>query len=116
MAATLLAQNITSSLVRGADSDTIQIGSGFQTQDGAAVPVTSPLTLTGSTQTLAVPQNAVELILNPATVSMNVSEVSSMATYDVIASGTKEAVPCARMPFVYVNGASGVLNFRFTLI
>lgn len=115
MPPTLNPQKMTSGLVRDDNGDQIQIGSGFQTQDAASSPVTSPLTMTGSTQTLAVPTNAVELIVNPS-VSMNVSEVVSMATFDVIAASTKESIPCARMPFVYINGASGTLNFRFTVI
>lgn len=114
MPPTFVPQNLSSGLAHDANRTPIQIGSGFQTQDAALSPITSPLTLTGSVQVLAVPGNAVECILFPSG-AMTISEIAAMTTSDQIAAGSKESVPCARMPFLYVQG-SGTLYFRFTLI
>lgn len=104
-------------LARDDDRVPIQIGSSFQTADGTGTPITSPLTLTGSVQTLTVPVGAVEVILYPLADSLQVSEIVGMTQSDVIAAGSKESYPCARMATVYVKGTNtDTLNFRFTIV
>lgn len=105
------------SLVRDQDRVPIQIGSSFQTEDATSTPQTSPLSYTASTTNLVVPDNAVEFVCQPTT-ALRISENSDMTPYDVIASNTKEAIPCARMSNIYItrDSSSGTLNFRFTLV
>lgn len=92
----------------------VQIGSGFLTTFGGGG---SPITLTGSVDAIGIPTNAVELILNPTSNNLKISENISLTTYDVIAKNTKESVPCARMDFIYVQGTMGdTVNLRYTIV
>lgn len=104
-------------LFQGAKGEPIQIGGSFQTSDATGTPQNSPLSYTTGVITIAVPDNAVELILNPTT-DLRVSELLAMTTYDIVIGGSKESIPVARMSNVYVkrDSASGTLNFRFTII
>jgi hypothetical protein len=109
--------NTIDNMFKDGSSNSVQIGSSFKTSDATASPLTSPATLTGSVQTITIPDNAVEFIVNPTTNSLKVSELSNLTYYDVVAKGTKESIPCAKMQYIYIQGtASDTLNFRFTLI
>ena len=89
----------------------------FVTQDAAGSPLVSPLAYTGSVTTLAVPVDAVQLILAPTT-DLRISEDSGAARYDLVAAGSKEAFPVAGMSAVYIrrDSADGSLRFRFTVV
>ncbi len=104
-------------LVRDQNKIAVQIGSNIQTSDNTATPQNSPLSYAGSVLTIVPPDRAVEFIVQPTT-ALRISEVSNMATYDVIAANTKESIPCARAAAIYIvrDSASGTANFRFTLI
>ena len=102
------------SLPKDQNGISVQIGSTFSCSDASATPKTSPLTLTGTIVALVAPDNAVELILNPAA-DLNISTDSLVGSYDVVAAGTKESVPCGRQDVIYVQG-TGNLNFRFTIV
>lgn len=107
----------TDNLFRDGGTTPVQIGNTFQSQDNTGTPVTSPLTLNGSVQTLVVPDNAVECILYPVANSLKVSEIVGVTRYDLIAAGSKESVPCAKMTNIYVQGTNAdTLYFRFTII
>lgn len=108
---------ITDNLMRDGSTTPIQIGSTIATKDNSGTPKNSPFTLTGGIDIIVPPLNAVEFIVNPLTTSLQISEDSTMTTYDVIATSTKESVPCAKMTAIYIRGTNGnVVNFRFTLI
>ncbi len=90
------------------------LGNGFQTQDGASSPVGSPLAMSGSVQTLTVPNGAVECTINPNTASVKVSEDSTMSVYFVVPIGTSQTFPCARQEYIYLEGTSpDTVNFYF---
>lgn len=90
------------------------LGNGFVTQDSASTPVGSPLTMTGSVQTLTVPKNATEININPTTASVKVSEDSTMSVYYSVPIGVNQNFPCARQEFIYLEGTSpDVVNFFF---
>ncbi len=109
--------NTTDNLPRDASTAPIQIGNYFKTSDATSSPVTSPMTLNGSVQTISVPDNAVEIILYPVAHALKVSELLSMAQYDSVAVGSKESFPCSKMTKVYVQGTNtDTLYFRFTTI
>ena len=104
-----------SALIHDQSGQAVQIGNSFQTSDGSTW--TSPMSLTGGIDTLVVPQGAVECILFPASNDLNVSELSSLASYDSIVKGSKEEVPCAMTENIYLQGtASDVVYFRFTIV
>lgn len=109
--------NFLGSLAREDNGNSVQIGSSIQTSDSTGTPKTSPLAYSSSVITITIPDNAVEFIVNPTT-AMRISEIVGMSQYDVIAANSKEAIPCARMDFIYIvrDSADGTLNFRFTLV
>lgn len=107
-------EQFTDNLARDSSASPIQVGSRFQTQDASGTPKTSPFTLTGGVDAISVPVNAAEFIVNPSA-DLHISELSSMAHYDVIAANTKESVECTKMDTIYVQG-SGTLNFRFNIV
>jgi hypothetical protein len=104
-------------LIRDDNTTAVQIGSSIQTSDATATPQNSPLAFSNTVITIVIPDNAVEFIVAPSK-DLRVSELANMSTYDVVATGTKEAIPCARMQNIYIvrDSADGTLNFRFTLV
>lgn len=104
-------------MVRDSNQQPVQIGNTIQTNDAAASPVTSPLTLTGSTQAITIPFYAMELVLYPVAHNLQVSEKANMSQYDLIVAGSKESIPVARASIIYVSGTtSDTLYFRFTVV
>ncbi len=105
------------SLQMDSNQKPVQVGSSFSTQDATTSAKTSPLAVSSVVIAITVPDRAVEFIVNPSA-DMRISDVSDASTYDVIAAGTKESIPCARMQTIYVVRNSGdlTLNFRFTLV
>lgn len=104
-------------LFREGSHQPVQIGNSFQTSDATSTPQVSPLAFTNATITIAVPDNAVELILNPSQ-DLRISELSSMSNYDIVAKSSKESIPVAGMSSVYItrDSSNGTVNFRFTII
>lgn len=108
-------KKLTNNLPRDGSTGVVQAGGSFRTFD--ANSVNSPFSLTGGIDTIAIPQNAVEVILFPMTNDMGISERSDLSTYDLVSKGSKEVFGCSGMDFVYVRGtASDVLYFRFNML
>lgn len=104
-------------LKRDQNQVAVQIGTSFQTIDSSDTPKESPVAFSSTIIAITVPDRAVEFIVNP-TQDMRISEDPTMASYDVIAKDTKEAIECAVMQTIYIvrDSANGSLNFRFNLI
>lgn len=93
------------------------LGSNFQTRDGTGTPVNSPLTMTGSTQTLTVPPNATQVTINPVTTAVNVSEDSTMSVFFTIPAGGSQTFDVGRQGFIYLAGTSpNLTSFVFKLV
>lgn len=93
------------------------LGNNFQTRDATTSPVGSPLTMTGSPQTLTVPNNAAQITITTYTASVNVSEDSTLSVYDTIPIGTSRKYDVARQQFVYLSGTSpDLVTFVFNLV
>lgn len=102
-------------LKRDASASAVQVGTSFITSDISDTPKGSPFTLTGGIDIFAVPEGCYEFIVNPVAHDLKISELSNVSTYDVVTATTKEAIGCARMTLIYVEGTMGdTLNFRFT--
>lgn len=95
----------------------VQAGGSFTVADATGTPKTSPLAVSSAVITITVPDNAIEMIINPSA-AMRISDTVGMTTYDVIAANTKESIPCAKMQYIYIVRDSGdlTLNFRFTIL
>lgn len=96
------------------DRNVIPIANNFTTQDATGTPQTSPLSYSNSVITIAVPEDAAEMVLFPTT-DLRVSEIVAASRYDVIQANTKEIVACANMDSIYIvrDSADGSLRFRF---
>ena len=93
------------------------LGNGFQTQDGTATPVGSPLAMTGSVQTLTVPAASFEFTVNPKTAAVKVSEDSTMSVSFTVPAGTSQTFPCARQEYIYLEGTStDTVDFYFNML
>jgi hypothetical protein len=93
------------------------LGSSMQSIDGTSIPIASPLTMSGSVQTLTVPSNAVQITINPTTAVVWVSEDSTMSAYFTVPAGTSQTIDIARQKYIYLKGTSpDVVNFYFTLV
>lgn len=104
-------------LPRDASSAPIQTGNSFVCVDANSVPLSSPLTLSAGVNTITVPETAIEFIVNPISADLQVSNESTMTSYDVVKNTTKESIPCAGSDFIYIQGSVGnVVNFRFTVL
>jgi hypothetical protein len=90
---------------------TIDEANVFQTQDATASPVTSPVTLGSGTTTLTTPPAARAIYITPITDPVQVSEDSTMSTYDLVPAGTKWRYPCADQVYVYLKGTSSALVY-----
>jgi hypothetical protein len=93
-------------LVPDGNMKPLPFANSFVTQDATATPVGSPLAMTGSTQTLVVPDNAVEIVINPSTAVVQVSEDSSMSVYFTVPVDTSQSFPVVAQQHVYLKGTS----------
>ncbi len=105
-----MSKRFTNNLPRDASTGIIQEANNFITDNGSQ---TSPMTLTGGVDSIAIPANGAELVLYPVTHDLKVSEDSSMSSYDLVSKNNKEPFPCAGMSVVYIQGTmSDILYFR----
>lgn len=107
-----------SSMSQDTNDVSIPVATSFQFRDATATPQESPLALTDSITTIAVPTNAAEFVIIPA-VAIRIGVDSSLANgYAVIPANTPFTYGCARTRSIYVrdNGTNGNLNFWFNLI
>jgi len=95
----------------------IPTGTSIQTFDATASSQDSPLAVSNSVITIAIPTNAAEIVFKPSA-AMRVSEVVGMGTYFVVAADVTHAFGVARMDNIYVIRDSGdlTLNFYFVLV
>lgn len=91
-----------------ANKQPIPVAAGVQTQDDTGTPVTSPLAVpSASTTTIVVPRNASIFHIRPLANTVNVSEVSDMATYLTVPTGAEQLIPCTRMSRIYLKANTG---------
>jgi hypothetical protein len=107
-------------MAQDANKRELQVASGIQTQDATGTPVTSPIAVpSSSVTTLNVPTNACRLHIIPLTNSVNISEVSNLATYVTAPVGVETVIPCARQSVIYLKsntGAATGTTFYFDII
>jgi hypothetical protein len=93
------------------------LGNGFQSRDATATPVNSPLAMTGSVQTITVPEGAFEFNVNPKTAVVQVSEDSTMTAYFTVPIDVSQTFPCARQKYIYLKGTSSdKVDFYFNML
>ncbi len=90
------------------------MGSGIQTQDSTASPVTSPATVTTGT-TLTVPINASAIVLYTSA-ALRVSELSTTTGYFVVPAANSIEIDVARMGSIYLKQDSGSCTVQFYFI
>ena len=95
----------------------IMTGSGFETQDATGTPQTSPLSYSSSVITIAIPENAAEVVLLPST-ALRVSDIVGMTRYFTIPADTALALGISKMDNLYIvrDSADGTLNFYFITV
>ena len=97
------------------------IGNGLQTSDASLTAINSPQATLGLTAvTLTTPESAVQLtITNYGTANdVYVSEVSSFASYDVIAPGEDRTYDIGNQGYTYIkaSAASASASFFYTVV
>ena len=96
------------------------IGNGLQTSDASSTVVNSPQLLGLTAVTLTTPESAVQLtITNYGTANdVYVSEVSSFASYDVIAPGEDRTYDIGNQGYTYIkaSAASASASFFYTVV
>lgn len=105
------------SLAKDSNKESMQTGTGILTTDISGTPKTSPLAYSSTILTIAIPENAAEVVFKPST-AMRVSEASNMSTYYVISAGTTHAFGVSRTDNLYVvrDAGDGTLNFYFVTV
>lgn len=95
---------------------TMPYGNIINTQDATGTPVVSPATV-NTTQTLVVPQGAVQCTVCSTTNPVQVSEDSTMAASFTVPAGVIFTFDCADMANIYLKtGSSTVVNFLFKVV
>ncbi len=96
------------------------LSNGIQTSDASSTVVNSPQLLGLTAVTLNTPESAVQLtITNYGTANdIYVSELSSFASYDVIAPGEVRTYDIGNQGITYVKGsaASASASFYYTIV
>lgn len=91
-------------------------GNGIQTTDATATPQNSPLAITTATAILQIPLNATAIVVT-GSAAMNISELSSMASYFTLPSGSQLTIPITNQLFLYFTTATtGNLSFYFEIV
>jgi len=92
------------------------LGNQILSQDAAGSPVASPATV-NTTQTLAVPNNAVSITIVSVTNAVQVSEDSTQTAFFSLPAGVPWEFDCARMSSIFLKtGSSTVVSFFFKLV
>ena len=100
------------SLQRDDNNQVIPAGGNIATQDATGTPQTSPLAITTGVTTIAVPENAAEIVMTAAE-AFRVSEIVSMARYFTAASNVIMAFPVSRTDNIYVRADSTGTSLHF---
>lgn len=91
-------------------------GNAMYSQDAAASPITSPVTI-ATGQTLIVPQNAVSVTICSVTNAVQVSEDSSQTAYFSLPAAIPFTFDCANQQNIYLKvGSSTVVSFQFKVV
>lgn len=96
------------------------IGNGIQTSDDSATVVDSPQSLGTTAVTLTTPDSGIQLTITNygSTNDIYVSEVSSFASYDVIAPGDQRTYDVGGQSLMYVKGSASSASgsFYYTMV
>ena len=105
-------------LSQDAQGEVVQVAAGFQTQDATGTPQTSPLTVSNTVITIAVPDGAAELIIVYTDQAIRVSEIVGMTRYFVLNAGSAVVIPVANTDSVYLvrDSADATVQFFFNLL
>lgn len=106
-------------LSKDAKGTAVPVAAGFLTQDATGTPQTSPLAVSNSVITIAVPDGAAELVIVHADEAIRVSEIVTVARYFVLPGGFSAVVPVADTDSVYLlrDGSSdSTVQFFFSLL
>lgn len=91
-------------------------GNIIQTIDGTGTPVNSPATV-NTTQTLVVPQAAVQCTVCSVTNPVQISEDSTQTAYFTVPAAVPFTFDCADMANIYLKTASStVVSFMFKIV
>jgi hypothetical protein len=87
----------------------------FQTQDATGTPVISPVTV-NTTQTLVVPQNAVQVLVSAAS-TFTITEDSSYTAGFTVPASVIYAFPTVGLSNIYLKTASSLaISFAFFML
>jgi len=106
-------------LPQDAKGEVVQVPAGFLTQDATGTPQTSPLTVSNTKITIAVPDGVAELIIVHTDQAIRVSELSAMTRYFMMPANYSVVVPVADTDFVYLirDGSSdATVQFFFNVL
>lgn len=88
----------------------------FQTQDGTATPVTSPVTVASTTQTLIVPNYAAQVVLSAPT-AFSFSEDSSYTATFTVPANVIATFDVLGMTNIYFKTTSSIaISFAFKML
>lgn len=90
------------------------IASGFQTVDGAATPVVSPITASATATKITFPNGAARVVII-ATTACTMSEDVNFASSMALGAGSTFTFDVARQDAVYIKG-SGAVSFAIQVI
>jgi|TARA_Y100000310_G_C20699561_1_gene828481 hypothetical protein len=105
------------SLPREDNQNAIPVGRALETSDITGTPQVSPLAYTTGEINLAIPTNAVEIVMRPST-DIRVAEAASSTPYYVVSAGTTHIFPVGGLDNIYFirDSANGTLNFYFVTV
>lgn len=95
------------------------LGNGIQTTDATSTPQTSPLTVTTSAVvTLVAPDDAMNVLITSLTNTLNISEVSNMASYFTLPVNTPITLECGLQKNFYLESNTGnaTVSFAFGIV
>lgn len=95
------------------------LGNTFQTKDGSASPVNSPVTAGAAETVIRVPQQAVSVQFYATTNDTRISKDPNFADYFTLKAGVLIEVDCAREDYIYVKrdaSSDATLQFIFKIV
>ena len=95
----------------------IQTGNAFVLADITGTPKTSPLAIDTNVTTIAVPTNALEMVLS-CDVAIRIGTAVAVTTYFTLGASTVLAIPVGTMDNIYIRtgSGSGTLQFYFITV
>jgi len=99
----------------------VMTGNSFSTQDISGTPKVSPLAYSSTEIAIAVPANAVMLLLTPST-ALRISEITGMARYYTLSANSSVGLWVAGLAnsggslYIKRDSADWTLNFMFVTL